>query len=244
MSRMYYASLFLLIIGFLAYDLHQYDLTVFIRSFNETEVLERALRGIPKCSPDDHSQQRALLYTLQAWTRLAHPNHLRYWISRESLIGNSQHHRILPNDRSIDISILAAETPRLLELAKLISSSQYQLRVHPQWSMIKTSNRSTFPSLGIDFVAYNAQFTDRLNNVSINIWPTYDESSNQNLLVEYDTQSSPQSIPEDWVFPLRPCFFSGVKVWCPAESEKLTLSVYGPMWARKASLRCVNGAWL
>jgi len=58
-------------------------------------------------------------------------------------------------------------------------------------------------------------------NASINIWPVY---TNRSLLVQYLDADSWISSPIEWTFPLEPCVFSGIQVWCPARPNKLVHS--------------------
>jgi len=236
---MFYLSYVLFIISVLFYELYHFDYTLFIRPSNETALIEQALERIPICNSQDRPQQRALLYTLQAWTHLAHSHHIRYWISHRSLIGYTQRQGPLPYDYNIDITILAQDTPQIIELKKANYPSIYELKVHPQWFMSKVSNRSYFPSEGIDFIMQNARFINQINNVSINIWPIYEKYPNRGVLTEYDEYGRWKSIAEEWIFPLRPCRFSGIKVWCPAQQKKLTASIY-----EQISKHCSNGIWI
>jgi hypothetical protein len=236
---MFYLSYVLFIISVLFYELYHFDYTLFIRSSNETALIEQALERIPICNSHDRPRQRALLYTLQAWTHLAHSHHIRYWISHRSLIGYTQRQGLLPYDYNIDITILAQDTPQIIELKKANYPSNYELKVHPQWFMSKVSNRSYFPSKGIDFIMQNARFIDQKNNVSINIWPIYEKYPNRGVLTEYDKYDRWKSTAEEWIFPLRPCRFSGIKVWCPAQQKKLTASMY-----EQISKHCSNGIWI
>lgn len=236
---MFYVSYILFVIGVLILEFHQHDYSLFMRSSNETALIEKALEEIPKCNSQDRFYQRALLYTFQAWTHYAHSKHVRYWISHRALIGYTQRQGPLPNDQSIDISMLADDTKQLIELIKNNYSSNYELQIHPQWFIRKVSNRSYFQSSVIDFVEYNARYINHKHNVSINIWPVYELSANKETLVEYDRDQQEKQITEKWIFPLRPCMFSGIEVWCPAQPEELVVSVYG-----RIDLRCANGFWI
>jgi hypothetical protein len=230
----------LFIISVLFYEFYQFDFTLFIRSPNETALIEQALEQIPICNSHDRPRQRALLYTLQAWTHLAHSHHIRYWISHRTLIGYTQRQGPLPSDYNIDITIMATDTPQLIELKKANYSSIYKLKVHPQWFMTKASNRSYFLSEGIDFLLQNARFINQKNNVSINIWPMY-LNKNRLMLVQNLYFDNWILSPVEWTFPLEPCVFSGVRVWCPAQPNKLTISIYGQTSVYPS---CVNGRWV
>jgi hypothetical protein len=227
------------IIGSLIYDHYQYGYLFTSRSKHESLFIEQALERIPICNSHDRPRQRALLYTLQAWTHLAHSHDIRYWIAYKTLAGYLQHYDLSPYDQDIDVLIMAQDTPQLIELKKANYPSNYELKVHPQWFMSKVSNRSYFPSKGIDFIMQNARFIDQKNNVSINIWPIYEKYPNRGVLTEYDKYDRWKSTAEEWIFPLRPCRFSGIKVWCPAQQKKLTASIY-----EQISKHCSNGIWI
>ncbi len=59
------------------------------------------------------------------------------------------------------------------------------------------------------------------------------------MLTEYNKYDKWKLIPEEWIFPLRPCMFSGIKLWCPAQPKKLTTSIYGQI-----PIHCSNGIWI
>jgi hypothetical protein len=134
--------------------------------------------------------------------------------------------------------------PKLIQLSTANISNNYQLQIHPQGRFSEVSNRSTFLSDGIDFIHYNARFLDRRHNISIHIWPTYDTYPNQRQLTQYAADGKRQFLAEDWIFPLHPCYFTGVKVWCPAEAQKLVSSTYDEPSLRQLLLTCSNGHWV
>jgi hypothetical protein len=238
-----FIPLILFIIGSLIGDHYQRGYLFTSRSSNETIFIERALKRIPKCNTEDHSRQRALLYTLQAWCHLARTHHIRYWIAFKTLAGYIQYQDLSPYDYDIDILIMAQDTPQLIELKRINYSSIYQLKIHPQWFITKPSNRSYFPSEGIDFTVQNARFINQKNNVSINIWPTYVHYLNKHILqlAEYLHTDTWILFPIEWTLPLEPCVFSGIKVWCPAQPQKLIKSVYEQTFVYKS---CINNSWI
>ena len=218
-----------LIIGALVHDHYQRGYVFTSRSSNASVFIERALKRISKCIDGDQSRQRALLYALQAWTHLVHPQSIRYWISHRTLINYVQYDGLGFEQFDIDISMMADETSRLIELAKTVSSpSRYHLQVHPQWSTVNISTRSLFPSLGINFITYNPRFIDRVSNVSINIWPTYEDNSAEQThsLAQFINADDWTLLPFEWTFPLTLCVLSGIRVWCPVQPDKLVASVY------------------
>lgn len=83
------------------------------------------------------------------------------------MIGLNEQQNILPDENQIDVTILAKETPQLFQLQQVNFSSIYQLQIHPQWMMIRTSNRSYFPSKGIDFRKQKARFIFGLSTKDI-----------------------------------------------------------------------------
>jgi len=233
----------LFIVSSLIYDHYQHGYLFTSRSSHEIIFIEQALERIPICNSDDRPRQRALLYTLQAWTHLAHLHHIRYWIAYKTLAGYLQRYDLSPYDHDIDILIMAGDTPKLIELSKKNYSSIYELKVHPQWFITKVSNRSYFPSEGIDFIMQNARFIDQKNNVSINIWPMNTNYFNKNTLMLVQNLDFDTSIlfPIEWTFPLEPCVISNIRVWCPTQPKKLTASIYGQ---KSVYLSCINGSWV
>jgi hypothetical protein len=240
MLPLIFTPIILFIINSLIYDRYQRRYLFTNRSSNETIFIEQALERIPTCNEQDQSRQRALLYTLQAWSHLAHTHHIRYWIAYKTLAGYLHHYDLAPYDHDIDILIMAEDTPQLIDLKKENYSSIYKLKVHPEWFMAKASNRSYFPSEGIDFLLQNARFINQKNNVSINIWPMY-LNNNALMLVQNLYFDNWILSPVEWTFPLEPCVFSGVRVWCPAQPNKLTISIYGQTSVYPS---CVNGRWV
>ncbi len=231
------------IIGSLIYDHYQYGYLFTSRSKHESLFIEQALERIPICNSHDRPRQRALLYTLQAWTHLAHSHDIRYWIAYKTLAGYLQHYDLSPYDQDIDVLIMAQDTPQLIELKKANYPSNYELKVHPQWFMSKVSNRSYFPSEGINFIMQNARFIDQKHNVSINIWPMYANYLDKNtlMLVQYLDFNNWILSPLEWTFPLEPCVISNIRIWCPAQPKRLTTSIYGQ---EPVYLSCINGLWV
>ncbi len=235
--------LILFITSSLFYDQYQRGYLFTSRSSNETIFIDRALKRIATCNEQDHPRQKSLLYTFQAWTHLARSNHIRYWLGYKTLNGYLYHHDLSPYDHDIDILMMAQDTPQLIQLINTNYSSIYKLKVHPQWFITKVSNRSYFPSEGIDFKMQNARFINQKTNISINIWPVYDDYFDKNTLklVHYLNFDSWILTPKDWTFPLEPCVISGIRVWCPAQAKKLTASIYGQT---STYLSCINGLWV
>lgn len=233
MNRLYtylvpylFVSLFLFITVSLIYDHYERGYRFTNRLWNQTFFIERALERIPICNENDHLRHRTLLYTFQTWSQLAQMKQLRYWIAYKTLAAYVRYHDLAPYDRDIDVFIMAEDTPKLIELMKSNYSSMYKLKVHPQWFISKVSNRSKFPSEGIDFTTENARFVHLNSSVSINIWPVYtnDYKKTTLMLVQYLDVDSWILSPIEWTFPLEPCVFSGIQVWCPARPKKLTNS--------------------
>ena len=220
---------------------------------NENIYIERALQHIPICSSDDRSRQRALLYILHAWHQFAQRHHIPYWIGHTTLLGYVHRQGLLPHQRELDLFTRAHHTSQLLHLSRSQSpSSVYKLRVHPQWYLVKHTERSYFHSEDIDFIAPNARFIDTDEHVYINIWPVYDynlnetrmENNAKSMLTVYDRNSQWKSSPREWTYPLRECEYSGVKVWCPAKTQELVEDMYGKVLDRLVKKECANGSWV
>ncbi|CAF3514896.1 unnamed protein product [Rotaria sp. Silwood1] len=230
------------IIGSLLYDHYQRGYSFTSRSSNETIFIEQALKRISRCNEEDHLRQRALLYTLQTWNNLAQSYHLQYWIAYKTLAAYIQYNDLSPYDNDIDIFIMYQDIPKLLNLSNANYSSTYELEIHPQWFITEVFNRSYTPSDIIGFTIQNARFINHDNNVSINIWPIYKYYNKHILLfVEYSDFDNLILSPIEWTFPLEPCVFSGIKIWCPAQPKKLTTTLY-----KQTSLfvSCINGSWI
>ena len=230
-----------------------YDVHVFpnIQIINGNIDIEQALKNIPTCTVDDRTRQRALLYTLQQWSYFAQQYHIQYWITRGALVGYVQRRGLIPFDLNIDILIMAQHTAQLDQLSKLNFSSVYQLKVHPQWFLAESEKRSYFESEDINFLAPNARFINRNDDVYINIWPIYDHhpaqkriaKHNEPILTQYETNDQWKSLPRTWIFPLYRCFFSGIMVWCPKEAENFVIHMYSDIAANLSSIQCINSSW-
>ena len=232
-----YISIISFIIGIAYCFHHEYPLSCTIRSFNESELIENALLNIPVCTSEDRDRQRALLITLQIWSRLARKFNIQYWIAYGSLVGYVQRRGLLPHDPDVDLLIMAQDTAQLVALnVRLVNenltwldSNLYKLVVHPQWFIVGWENRSYNRSEGFNFIAPNARFINQQRHIFLDIWPIndYHPGRSENLtnkipmLTEYDIYYNWKSSPRNWTFPLHPCDFSGVKVWCPAAPEEI-----------------------
>jgi hypothetical protein len=256
-----YISVILFIIAITFCVNRQYSRSHTVRSFNESDLIENALLNISTCTPNDRVRQRALLITLQTWNHLARKFNIQYWIAYGTLVGYVQRHALLPHDPDLDILIMAQDTAQLVTLAATLSnanftwfdSNLYKLVVHPQWFIVGYENRSYYPSQGIHFIAPNARFVNKQEHLHVDIWPIYDyhpDDQSQNsinklaMLTEYDLYYNWKSNPTNWTFPLHPCHLSGVKVWCPADSEKLVCAIYGEVALHKSDTLCLNGSWV
>ena len=202
------------------------------RALNATVFIEKALKRIPICTHDDRTRQRALLYTLQTWTHLAHVYPIRYWISHKTLNSYVQYDNLASYDPDIDVSIMADDVPRLIRLAEMNLSSDYEFEIPPQWYLARIFQHSFKTNL----FKYKARFTNRLSNVSINIWPSFNSHSNTDLRTLIEDVTSIH-----WIFPLELCIFGGVRVWCPAQAEKLVASIYRQT---VNDVICFNGRWM
>ena len=78
------------------------------------------------------------------------------------------------------------------------------------------------------------RFVDRRANVSVNIWPTNLSHLNFRRLIE--TIRTIQRI-----FPLEPCVFAGIRVWCPSQPEKLLQTIYR---STEKEVFCSDGKWI
>ncbi|CAF0736709.1 unnamed protein product [Adineta steineri] len=229
-----YATVLLFIL-FMAiyYPKNNTNYTDFTQATNYS--VEDALDHVPTCNSNDRSRQRC------------------YWIAYGTLIGYVQRGGLIPHDHDADVLILAQDTQYLVPFSNANFSSAYEIKVHPQWStIIDEKKRSYFRSEGINFVAPNARYIDRKLHYHVDIWPTYefhpDQSTNityfRKTLTDYDNSYNWVSSPMNWTFPLKPCMFSGIKVWCPAMPERIVTMVYGVGSINKTDRKCVNGTWI
>lgn len=223
------------------------------RAFDEGRYIEQALQHIPTCSINDRARQRALLYTLHEWNQFAQRHHIPYWIGHTTLLGYVHQQGLLPHQREIDLFIRAHQTSHLLHLSRSqIPLTTYKLKVHPQWYLVKYTERSYFHSQGIDFIAPNARFINTDEQVHINIWPVYDYNLNktrmdnnpETMLTVYDRTYQWKSSPREWTYPLQECEYSGVNVWCPAKAQELARDFYGETVDQLVKKECVNGTWI
>ncbi|CAF4066252.1 unnamed protein product [Rotaria sp. Silwood2] len=248
----FYSSCTLFFFSALIYDHYQSHFDFDNQLTNENISIEKALKQMPICVPDDRPRQRTILYTLLEWTHFAQKYNIRYWIAYGSLVGYVQRHGLLPHDLDVDLLIMAQDTSQLFQLSQLNFSSIYELKVQPQWYIVGETKRSYFYSEGINFVAPNARFINRKDHIHVDIWPMYDydpsetrmKKNRKPMLTEYDEYYNWKSSPQEWTFPLQECLFSGIKVWCPAEPEKLVANIYGPISVKISSTKCVNGSWI
>jgi phosphorylcholine metabolism protein LicD len=236
----------------LIHNYYWFNSNFYNRLSYENSSIEQALEQISTCTSNDRSRQRVLLHILQKWTDFTRQHYIRYWIAYGTLVGYVHHHALLPHDSNIDLFIMAQDTSQLLELSQQNFLASYELKIHPQWYLVEQTKRSYFYSEGIDFIAPNARFINSKDNLYLNIWPIYDYNPNEArikknstaMLTAYDKNYQWKSSPKEWTFPLRECQFSGMKVWYPAEPEKLVTNIYGQISVNMSSKRCVNGSWV
>ncbi|CAF1355552.1 unnamed protein product, partial [Didymodactylos carnosus] len=225
------------------------------QTFDENVRIKQALTQIPRCAPDDHARHLVLLTVLRAWAHFACEHNLQYWIAYGTLVGYVQRRGLLPHDPDIDVLMMARDTPKLVAIATLLysnltllNSSMYKLKVHPQWYIVQYSNRSYFHSQGIHFVAPNARFVHRERACHVDIYPTYDYHPDQSnsstntstILSEYDRNYYWKPYPRKWTFPLRSCEFSGIRLLCPAQPEKLVAAFYGQTALFQSDKSCIK----
>jgi len=180
--------------------------------------------------------------------------YLQYRISAGSLVGYVRRRGLLPHDEDIDITMISDHTSQFVNISQLNFSSKYEIKVQPQWKIVGYQNRSYFYNQGINFVAPNARFIDRKTRKHVDIFPAYNfnplystNSTKENqseYLTEYDLSYDWLSYPRNWTYPLQICYFSKIKVLCPAKPEKLVETMYGATALTKSDKKCVNGSWV
>jgi len=252
-SRCFFSLCTLFIFGAFIYNYNCSNSNFYDQLSSEDILIEQTLKNIPTCIPNDRRRQRILLTTLQTWARLAEKHNLQYWISSGSLVGYVQRHGLLPHDEDIDVTMMSDDTAQLINIFQSNFSSNYEIKVQPLWKIIGYKNRSYFYGQGIDFIAPNARFIHRKTRYHVDIWPAYNfnplNSSNSirenqsEDLTEYDLYYDWFSYPRSWTYPLQICYFSEIKVLCPAKPEKLVETVYGASALTKSDTKCINGSW-
>ena len=223
-------------------------------TLSDSDLIERALDGIPKCIPYDRTRQKILLSALQAWSHLAEKHSIPYWIAYGSLIGYVQRRGLLPHDPDVDVVVMHEDTPKIVNISKTNFSADYEIKVQPQWEIIGETKRSYFRDQGIHFIAPNARFIDKKTRDHVDIFPGYNFNPlyanytpgmkpTENV-TEYDVHYNWLSYPKNWTYPLKTCYFSEIKVLCPAQPEKLVATMYGESALTKSNKKCVNGSWV
>ena len=140
------------------------------------------------------------------------------------------------------------DMPLLVNMSQTNFSSNYEIRVQPHWKIIGETKRSYFRDQGIHFVAPNARFMDRKTGDHVDIFPGYNfnplypNNTSENI-TEYDVWYRWLSYPRNWTYPLQTCYFSEIKVLCPAQPEKIVATMYGVKSLTKSDRKCVNGSW-
>ncbi|CAF4331732.1 unnamed protein product, partial [Rotaria magnacalcarata] len=221
---------------------------------SDEEFIEKVLKSVPTCESDDRDRQRYLLHGLQAWSQLAEKYNIQYWISYGTLVGFTQRGGLLPHDLDTDIMILFNDTRKLVEVSKLNFSSTYEIKVQPQWEIAEETKRSYFRKDGINFVAPNARFIHLKTRYHVDIFPAYDfnpihankstEMKQSENLTIYDINYNWLSYPRSWTYPLKTCYFSEIKLLCPAEPKQLVATIYGVSSLTKSDRKCANGSWV
>lgn len=227
--------------------------TVTSKDLSDDDLIKRALDELPTCTSSDRHHQTILLTNLLKWSQLAEKHHLQYWISAGSLVGYVQRGGLIPHDSDIDITMLTDDVPQLINIGQSNIPSDYQLIIHPQWNIVAYQNRSYYYDDGIPFVTPNARFIHRKSRRHVDIFPAYhfnpnfseSKPENQSVanLTEYNTAYEWFSYPREWTYPLQTCYFSGIKVLCPAQPKKLVEAVYGVEALTVSDTVCINGKW-
>ena len=215
-------------------------------------LIQRALEQMTTCKSKDRSRHEHLLRSLLVWIHFADAHNIQYWLGYGSLVGYVQRRGLLPHDHDIDLLMLADETAKLVPYSNANLSDVHILRVHPQWQRIGLKSRKRYPSKGINFKAPNARLKYRNRSHYVDIWPIYNyipgkrktKSNMTTVLTQYDKFYKWLSSPVSWTFPLQPCEFSGMKVWCPAMPDRIVSMLYGAESLNKSNRACVNGSWV
>ncbi|CAF5038906.1 unnamed protein product, partial [Rotaria sp. Silwood1] len=157
---------------------------------------------------------------------------------------------LLPHDHDIDIIMMTDDTPQLINISHMNFSSDYEIKVQPQWHIVDDTHRSYLLEQGINFIEPNARLFHRQTRYHVDIFPAYDfnplyanksiENIQSENLTIYDIKYKWFSYPRSWTYPLKICYFSDIKVLCPAEPEKLVAFLYGSYAITTSNKKCVN----
>lgn len=206
---------------------------------------------IQKCTSFDATRQERVLHSFLAWTQFANTYNIRYWLGYGTLLGYVRRGGLLPQDHDVDVMIKAHDTQQLSLLSSINFSSFYELNIQPQWQTVDVKKRHFFRAKRVDFISPNARLVHRKYRNFLDIWPVYDSRVENSRLVENNntlTHSGKStkwvSTPMHWTFPLKPCKFSGLQVWCPAMPEKILTTIYGEKALNTSDKVCVNGKWI
>ncbi|CAF4066269.1 unnamed protein product [Rotaria sp. Silwood2] len=206
-----------------------------------------------KSSPQEWTfpLQECLFSGIKVWSEQYNP---QYWITFGTLVGYVQRRGLLPHDLDVDVIMMSDDTPQLIKLSQSNISSDYEIKVQPQWYIVNETHRSYFREQGVNFIAPNARFIHRETRQRVDIFPAYDfnplyanksiENKQSENLTIYDLRYRWLSYPRNWTYPLKTCYFSDIKVLCPSEPEKLVATIYGIDAITKSDTKCVNGRWV
>ncbi len=252
--RYFFSSCTLFLFSCLIYDYYWHKSHFYDQLSDENISIEQALQRIPTCTSGDRQRQRIVLTNLQAWAQLAEKHNIQYWLSSGSLVGYVQRRGLLPHDLDTDVNMMTDDMPQLIKVSKSNFSSLYEIKIQPQWNIVGKDKRSYFRDQGIHFIVPNARFIDRKTHNHVDIFPSYNfnplyssnltENQPSENITEYSVSYEWFSYPRTWTYPLQTCYFSGIKLLCPAEPEKLVAAMYGVTALTKSDTKCVNGSWV
>ena len=217
-------------------------------TLSDSDLIEKALETIPTCESGDRKHQRILLSLLQAWSQLAEKYHIEYWLLYGSLVGYVQRQGLLPHDGDIDVVVDDEQIPKLINISQTNFSTDYEIKIQPQWKIVGFENRVYFRDQGIHFIQPNARFIHKDSWKHVDIFPLYyfhpvygNQSDNITI---YDNQDRWLSIPRKWVYPIETCYFSGIQTRCPTEPKTIVSTLYGASAVHQSNRKCENGSWV
>jgi hypothetical protein len=169
-------------------------------------------------------------------------------------VGYVQRRGLFPHDADVDVVMMTDDVPQLINISQTNFSSDYEIKVQPQWNIVGETKRSYFRDQDIHFIAPNARFINRKTRNHVDIFPAYNfnplysnnttgKQPSENI-TEYDPGYRWLSYPRNWTYPLQTCYFSEIKVLCPAQPEKLVATMFGVKSLTKSDTKCVNGSWV
>jgi hypothetical protein len=154
---------------------------------------------------------------LEAWHEQLAQHNIEYWLHAGSLLGAYCSKGLLKNDDDLDVGIMASDFTRLAILMdrRPGPSPHYQLIVRA----------------GLHSDIIGAKFVDKRNGRFIDVAVYHNENPmeprrivhywSNGVCNECNTNPTRLVLPKSWTYPLRECWFGGVKTYCPRDTASV-----------------------